>query len=150
LEDAGGPPLAEAERVLLCCGKIYYELLERREKLGRRDVALIRLEQLFPFPRRELEALLVQCREDTNVIWVQEEPDNMGAWRFLRVTVSMQFLDRLPFSGITRPAAASPATGSAAAHQIEQEDLLARAFAPATAAPRPRHEATASAKQLIP
>lgn len=73
----------------------------------------------------------------------------MGAWRFLRVTVGMTFQDgRLPFTGICRPASASPATGSHAAHQLEQAQLLERAFAPAPAAPRPRTETITSIKEL--
>jgi hypothetical protein len=84
------------------------------------------------------------------VIWVQEEPENMGAWRYLRVTVSMQFLGRLPFSGICRPASASPATGSHSAHEIEQEELLQRAFSEEQIQPRPRTETIVGTKQPGP
>ncbi len=149
IPDARGVSPANASRVLLCSGKLYYELDARREKLGREDVAIIRLEQLYPFPRAELEALLADCRDGTNVIWVQEEPENMGAWRYLRVTVSMQFLGRLPFSGICRPGSASPATGSHAAHLLEQEELLQRAFREEQPAPRPRTETITGTKQLV-
>jgi 2-oxoglutarate dehydrogenase E1 component len=148
IPDASGIRLESAKRVLLCSGKLYYELEARRAEQKRNDVAIIRLEQLYPFPRADLEALLSQCRDGTNVIWVQEEPDNMGAWRYLRVTVSMQFLGRLPFTGICRPASASPATGSNAAHHIEQEDLLQRAFSEEETAPRPRTETITSLKQI--
>jgi 2-oxoglutarate dehydrogenase E1 component len=141
--------LETVKRVLLCCGKLYYELEARRAELNRDDVAIIRLEQLYPFPRKELETLLASCRDGTNVIWVQEEPDNMGAWRYMRVTVSMQFLGRLPFTGICRPASASPATGSKAAHHIEQEDLLQRAFREEQVVPRPRTETITSIKHLV-
>ncbi len=120
----------------------------RRRELGRDDTAIVRLEELYPFPRAELEALLADCRDGTNVIWVQEEPENMGAWRYLRVTVSMQFLGRLPFSGVCRPASASPATGSAAAHQLEQEQILDSAFGGKDYQPRPRTETIVSTKQL--
>jgi 2-oxoglutarate dehydrogenase E1 component len=140
--------LESVNRVLLCCGKLYYTLEARRAELKRDDIAIIRLEQLYPFPRADIETLLARCRDGTNVIWVQEEPDNMGAWRYLRVTVSMQFLGRLPFTGICRPASASPATGSNAAHQIEQEDLLQRAFSEEQPVPRPRTETITSIKQL--
>ncbi|WCJ58309.1 2-oxoglutarate dehydrogenase E1 component [Fontisphaera persica] len=137
----------QVSRVLLCAGKLYYELEARREKLGVEDVAIVRLEQLYPFPRAELEALLGDCKPGTNVIWVQEEPENMGAWHYLRVTVSMQFLNRLPFSGICRPASASPATGSASAHQLEQEELLAKVFAAEQPVVRPRTETIIGTKQ---
>jgi 2-oxoglutarate dehydrogenase E1 component len=150
IPDPRGISLERVNRVLLCCGKLYYELEARRAELQREDVAIIRLEQLYPFPRAAIEGLLARCRDGTNVIWVQEEPENMGAWRFLRVTVSMQFLGRLPFTGICRPASASPATGSNAAHHLEQEDLLQRAFSEEQRAPRPRTETITSIKQLAP
>jgi 2-oxoglutarate dehydrogenase E1 component len=138
----------QVRQVVLCTGKLYYELEARRAKLGLEDVAIVRVEQLYPFPMAELEALLGDCQPGTNVIWVQEEPENMGAWRFLRVTVSMQFLGRLPFSGICRPASASPATGSASAHQIEQEEILAKVFAAEQPAVRPRTDTIVGTKQL--
>jgi 2-oxoglutarate dehydrogenase E1 component len=148
--DPRGVAMREMHRVLLCTGKIYYDLEARRRELGREDLAIIRLEQLYPFPRQELEALLTDCRDGTHVIWVQEEPENMGAWYHLRVTVSMSFLGRLPFSGVCRPAAASPATGSPGAHQIEHQQLLAGAFAGADDQPRPRTETIVGTKQTSP
>ncbi len=151
IPDPRGIPMDTVNAVLLCSGKLYYELEAHRQHLGREDLAIIRLEQLYPFPQRELETLLGDCRPGTNVIWVQEEPENMGAWRFLRVTVSMSFLGgRLPFSGICRPASASPATGSHAAHHLEQEQILERAFAAETLTARPRTETIVSIKQLAP
>jgi 2-oxoglutarate dehydrogenase E1 component len=149
IPDPRGVPMAKVNAVLLCSGKLYYELESRREQLGREDMAIVRIEQLYPFPRAELDRLLGDCQPGTNVVWVQEEPENMGAWRFLRVTVSMSFLDgRLPFSGICRPAAASPATGSHAAHHLEQEQILERAFAVEALAQRPRTETIVGIKQL--
>lgn len=148
IPDTRGIPLREAKRVLLCSGKFYYELEEEREQLGRDDVAIVRLEQLYPFPWAELESILGECRDGTNVIWVQEEPANMGAWHYLRVTVSMEFFGRLPFTGICRPASASPATGSHAAHLIEQAEILERAFSHEQPAPRPRTETIIGIKQL--
>lgn len=151
IPDEHGLAPAHAARVLLCSGKLYYELAARRDQLERRDVAILRLEQLYPFPWPQLEPLLSGCRPGTDVIWVQEEPENMGAWRYLRVTVGMQFFGRLPFTGICRPASASPATGSAAAHQIEQEQLLERALVGAEQpGPRPRTETITTVKQLEP
>ena len=144
--DARGLALSTVNRVLLCCGKLYYELEARRTELNRDDVAILRVEQLYPYPRAELESLLGECRDGTNVIWVQEEPENMGAWRYLRVTVSMRFLERLPFSGICRPASASPATGSHSAHELEQEELLERAFREEQVQPRPRTETIVGTK----
>jgi 2-oxoglutarate dehydrogenase E1 component len=123
------PPSDKAEYILLCSGKIFYELEERREKLGREDVALLRIEQLYPLPDHYLDAALSRYREGTPVIWVQEEPENMGAWRSMRARFGETMLGKYPLSCLSRPASASPATGSASSHKLEQEQLLAAAFA---------------------
>ncbi len=115
-------------RILICSGKIYYELLAEREELKRQDVAIIRLEQIYPFPAEELRGVLETYPDETPAYWVQEEPENMGAWRFLRCRIGKRLFDRWPFAGIYRPAAASPASGSNRSHKIEQEQLLALAF----------------------
>ena len=150
IPDPRGVDMASVHRVLLCSGKLYYDLEAHRRSLGRDDLAIIRVEQLYPFPQAELEDLLAPCPAGTHVIWVQEEPENMGAWRFLRVTVSMTFLGRLPFSGVCRPASASPATGSPGAHQIEHQQILASAFGGADDAPRRRTETIVSTKDMTP
>jgi 2-oxoglutarate dehydrogenase E1 component len=147
LPDPRGLSLKTVNRVLLCSGKMYFDLETERAKLGREDVAILRLEQLYPFPRAELETLLADCRDGTNVIWVQEEPENMGAWRYLRVTGSGSFLGRLPCTGICRSASASPATGSHAAHLAEQQELLNRAFRADQPSPRPHTETVLGLKQ---
>lgn len=116
-------------RILLCSGKIYYELRQKREELGRSDVAILRMEQLYPFSDEQLGEYLAPYADDVPVIWVQEEPENSGAWRFLRVRHLERMLGRFPFSGVYRDASASPATGSAASHRLEQERLLTSAFA---------------------
>jgi len=117
-----------AERVLLCTGKIYYDLLAHREQLGRQDVPILRMEQLYPLPERQLMEALADFATDTRVLWVQEEPENMGAWRFVRARLGDKLFGRHPFAGITRPASASPATGSASSHKVEQQALLASAL----------------------
>ncbi len=118
----------KTERVLLCTGKLYYELDKKRTELERDDVAILRLEQLAPFPGETLRRSLAEYRAETPVFWVQEEPENMGAWAHLRVRFLERMFDRHPFAGISRPASASPATGSHASHKLEQEALLAEAF----------------------
>ncbi len=117
------------DRILMCTGKIYFDLEERREKTGRDDVAIVRLEQLYPLSERQLRAALQPYPDGAPAIWVQEEPENMGAWRFLRIKLGDKLLGRFPFSGLCRPASASPATGSAASHRREQEQILSLAFA---------------------
>ena len=120
---------ANTSRILLCAGKIYYELAKYRQDLGRDDLAILRLEQLYPLDMAALESALALFPAGTPAMWVQEEPENMGAWRFLRINLGEQLCGRFPFSGLFRPASASPATGSHNAHKIEQERLLEAAFA---------------------
>ncbi len=114
--------------IILCTGKIYYELHKYRHDTGADDVAILRLEQIYPLDLKVLEAAFASYSEKTPVRWVQEEPENMGAWRYLRLNFGESILGRFPFSGISRPASASPATGSHNAHKIEQERLLEAAF----------------------
>ncbi|HEX9900811.1 MAG TPA: 2-oxoglutarate dehydrogenase E1 component, partial [Candidatus Methylomirabilis sp.] len=128
LGDASVDGSDQVERVLLCTGKIYYELVKRREQWGRDDVAIIRLEQLYPFPAQALRSTLAPYSDGTPVTWVQEEPKNMGAWPYLCARSCDQLFRRLPFSGVTRPESASPATGSSSAHDLEQDRVLSRAF----------------------
>jgi 2-oxoglutarate dehydrogenase E1 component len=128
LPDTETDPSA-VRRILFCSGKIYYELAAEREKLSRRDVAILRLEQLYPLYPETLQQALAPYAAGTPVTWVQEEPENMGAWRYLRATQGEELLGRYPFAGIFRLAAASPATGSASAHQLEQDEIIQAALA---------------------
>jgi 2-oxoglutarate dehydrogenase E1 component len=122
------PDRKHVEGVLLCSGKIYYELAKERQDLKRPDVAIVRLEQLYPVPMEQLRAALSPYKDGTPVYWVQEEPENMGAWRFLLARFGGDLFDRWPFSGIYRRSSPSPATGSASAHRMEQKELLMQAF----------------------
>jgi 2-oxoglutarate dehydrogenase E1 component len=115
-------------RVLLCCGKVYFELESEREKRKRYDLAILRLEQLYPLPEDALVMALQPYADGTPVFWVQEEPENMGAWRHLRALFGDKLFGRFPFAGISRPASASPATGSHNSHKKEQARLVASAF----------------------
>jgi len=116
------------KRVLLCSGKIYYDLKAAREEAGRGDVAIIRVEQLYPLADRVIQEALAPYAEGTPVYWVQEEPENMGAYRYMRVRFGEVLLGRWPLRGICRAESASPATGSAASHRIEQRQLIAEAL----------------------
>ena len=120
----------EVDRVLLCSGKIALELEEEREKLGRGDVALVRFEQLYPLSDAEIGRALAPYRDGIPAVWVQEEPKNMGARRYLRLRFGESLLKRHPLLEVSRPASASPATGSAGSHRLEQRELLAQAFGP--------------------
>ena len=128
LPDTSGQKSEDIKRVLLCSGKIYYELEAQRETSKRTDIAIIRLEQLYPLRPKTLEDALKSYRAGTPVIWVQEEPVNMGAWPFLRVLFGEKLSGRFPLSSITRPASATPATGSHRRHKQEQTELVTRAF----------------------
>jgi len=116
-------------RILFCSGKIFFELERERERLARNDVALLRLEQLYPLSQETLRASFSPYSDGTPVYWVQEEPENMGAWRFLKIQFGDVLLGRFPFHGVFRPASASPATGSHSSHKKEQEELIAAALA---------------------
>jgi 2-oxoglutarate dehydrogenase E1 component len=128
IPDASGVPPHDVHRILLCSGKVAYELEKRRQELGRRDVAIVRVEQLYPLPRQALEETLAAYTPGTPAVWVQEEPENMGAWRFMRIHFGEKLLDRFPFSGMCRQSAASPATGSKKSHDLEQNELLTASF----------------------
>ena len=119
---------AKVKKILACSGKIYFELAKRRDELKREDVAIIRVEQLYPLPTEALKEALKSYKDGTPLIWVQEEPENMGAWRFLRIHYGETVFGRFPLSGHARKASGSPATGSTKSHETEQEQLLVRAF----------------------
>ena len=140
--------LKSAKRVLLCSGKIYYELLAYREAQKCDDVAILRLEQLYPLCDAELEKTLNSFANETPVIWVQEEPRNMGAWRFLHEKFGKHLFGRWPLAVVSRPESASPATGSSGAHKLEQEKIIRRAFGDSenAKASAPLQKTAASAK----
>jgi 2-oxoglutarate dehydrogenase E1 component len=116
------------ERILLCSGKVYYDLLAARAERHRDDVAIVRVEQLYPLSESQLASALKPYRDGTPVVWVQEEPENMGAWRHLLLTFGDELFGRFPLDCVTRPASASPATGSAATHRLEQAEIIDKAF----------------------
>jgi 2-oxoglutarate dehydrogenase E1 component len=116
-------------RVILCSGKVYYSLLAGRAEREIDTTALVRVEQLHPFPRQELSAILAGYPQARQVFWVQEEPSNMGAWHFIFNQMRPILPDTHTLSYVGRRAAASPATGSYKIHQQEEADLINRAFA---------------------
>jgi 2-oxoglutarate dehydrogenase E1 component len=113
-------------RVLLCSGKVYYDLARKRDELKTQAVALVRLEQLYPWPEAQIRAVLGRYRRSREWIWVQEESQNMGGWSFAEPRLrAMGF----PFEFVGRDASASPATGSHHVHEREQQLIVEGAFA---------------------
>jgi len=131
IEETSPKIAKKARRIVLCSGKVYYDLLEAREKAGIDDISLMRMEQIYPFPHRTLKTLL-QERPDAEVIWCQEEPRNMGAWFFVESRIEAVMAEvggthtRPKYVGRTE--AASPASGSLSRHLKEQEALVHEAL----------------------
>lgn len=121
--DSFATPKKDVRKILLCSGKVYFDLEEARTERKQKDVAILRLEQWYPFPKKQLEAELKKY-PNAKVYWVQEEPENMGAWTFM-----MRMYRKGLEDVYCRRAAASPATGYAKVHKQEQEDLIHRALA---------------------
>jgi len=119
---------ANVKKILLCSGKVYYDLAIAREQRGITDVAIVRLEQLFPF-NHELTEALAPYADGTKLVWVQEEPVNYGGWFYINCTLPQAIGGRLPLTVVGRNASASPATGSKASHMFEQKRLIDEAFA---------------------
>jgi 2-oxoglutarate dehydrogenase E1 component len=128
-----GDPHAErsadgVRRALLCSGKVYYELLEERDKRQAEDVAILRVEQLYPWPAESLATALAPYRRLEHAVWVQEEPKNMGGWTFVREPLEESLPEGVAFAYAGRPAYAAPAGGSMRLHRRRQAALIAQAF----------------------
>jgi 2-oxoglutarate dehydrogenase E1 component len=117
-------------RVIFCSGKIYYDLLAGREERGASHVALVRIEQLYPFPDAQVNDLLLRYSLTAEVVWVQEEPRNMGPWRFVSEQIQpLLNASRRELRYVGRPESASPAGGSGKRHQQEQGEIVGDALA---------------------
>jgi 2-oxoglutarate dehydrogenase E1 component len=127
IPDVSGVDPAGVNKILLCTGKVYYDLAQRRDEIGRKDVAILRLEQLYPINDELLKAL-APFKQGTRLVWVQEEPRNYGAWAFIATNLPEMLDGRFPLTCVARAQSASPATGSRGAHQLEQRMLLEEAF----------------------
>jgi 2-oxoglutarate dehydrogenase E1 component len=143
LERAG-----EVRRVVVCSGKVYVDLVSADQRASRPDVAIVRLEQLYPVPMRDLRAAIEAFPQSEEVVWVQEEPENMGAWEFIRPHLAEVSGGRA-VRYVTRPRSASPAEGSAARHGLNQQTLVNQAFgreqqppADGAVARKTRHDST--------
>ncbi|MBL8891121.1 MAG: 2-oxoglutarate dehydrogenase E1 component [Planctomycetaceae bacterium] len=112
------------KRVLLCTGKIAVELLKERNTRGKKDTAIVRLEQLYPLPLADLQKTLARYGTDFQLFWVQEEPWNMGAWQFLLTRLGERVFGKYQLNLVSRDESASPSTGSKNAHKLEQKDVI--------------------------
>ena len=124
IDDQDQPEKASVSQIILCTGKVYYDLLETRRARGIQNIAIIRLEQLYPFPRTEFDAMIASYPNPKTIVWCQEEPQNQGAWDQIKHRFS-----RLHHSGreiyyVGRESAAAPATGFHRVHEEEQEKLV--------------------------
>ena len=140
----------QVSRVLLCSGKVYYDLMETRERQGIQNVAILRVEQLYPFPAQVLSDVLTRYPATAEIVWVQEEPRNMGAWLFLQDNLQpLLATTRRTLSYVGRAPSASTATGALKRHQEEQEQIMRDAFALALPAKPRRARVVANRKKQI-
>ncbi len=116
-------------RVVLCSGKVYYDLLQRKEELDVNDIALVRVEQLYPFPLQQIENILNRYPNARKWLWVQEEPQNMGAWNFIKDRIA-----KVPLEVVSRMPSGSPAVGLSKIHAMEQTEIVNKVFRPCTCA----------------
>ena len=118
-----GADIAKVKKLVFCSGKIYYEFLEEKQNRNADDVALVRLEQLYPFPKKQLEAIIDKYIKVENYVWAQEEPENMGAWGFV-----LRHWRELPLRLIARSTSATPASGSSKRSARRQRAIIEGVF----------------------
>ncbi|MFZ5568697.1 MAG: 2-oxoglutarate dehydrogenase E1 component [Pseudomonadota bacterium] len=119
----------KVKRVIACSGKVYYDLVKKREEKGLEDTAILRVEQLYPFPHKAFAAELKKYPNATDIVWCQDEPQNQGAWFFIQHNIHENMLDGQKLGYAGRAASASPAVGYAHLHQDQQKALVEAAFA---------------------
>ncbi|MEB3368215.1 multifunctional oxoglutarate decarboxylase/oxoglutarate dehydrogenase thiamine pyrophosphate-binding subunit/dihydrolipoyllysine-residue succinyltransferase subunit [Saccharopolyspora sp. S2-29] len=130
IDDPAKPDPSQVKKLVLCTGKLYYELAAHRDKNGITDTAVARLEQLYPLPHRKLGALFERYPNLESVRWTQEEPANQGAWPFLGLALTEQFPELVgKLKRVSRRPMAAPATGLAKVHEVEQAEVVQTAFA---------------------
>lgn len=119
----------DVDTVVMCSGKIYYDLMERRESMGAgENIAFVRVEQLYPFPDVQIEKLIAKYGNDSKYIWVQEEPENMGAWTYMLSQFRFWNSHSINIDVIARHTSSSPASGSPKVHEIRQNAILDKVF----------------------
>ncbi|MCH1493648.1 MAG: 2-oxoglutarate dehydrogenase E1 component [Rubripirellula sp.] len=120
--------LSNCKRLILCSGKIYYDLIEEREQRELSDVAIMRIEQLYPLTIEEILESIDGLEDGTEIFWVQDEPTNMGAWPYIKFNFGDELEKRFSLRRVSRVESASPSTGSMAAHKLEHAELIEQAF----------------------
>ena len=128
LDDPNVSDPESVRRVALCSGKIAFDAMARRDEL-KAPVAIVRVEQLYPWPEGPIAELLARYERASEVVWLQEEPENMGAWSFVHGRLHRLLRDDFSLRHVSRPASGSPAAGSQTVHQQEQEELLEQTLA---------------------
>jgi 2-oxoglutarate dehydrogenase E1 component len=128
IDEVDDIPAAHVRRIVLSSGKVYFDLLKQRRKEGIKDVALVRIEQQYPFPALEYETVLRKYPQAREVVWCQEEPQNQGAWYQIRHRLAEPFAGKRELLYAGRMPAAAPATGIAKIHETEQQGLIAAAL----------------------
>jgi 2-oxoglutarate dehydrogenase E1 component len=128
LDDPSNPEREAVDRILFCSGKVFYSLSAARDKASLRNVAIVRVEQLYPFPKKEIQSILARYNKAHEICWVQEEPRNRGAWQFMEDRLRDMLPDPAVLRYFGRDEAASPATGSFKAHEHEELELIGQAL----------------------
>jgi 2-oxoglutarate dehydrogenase E1 component len=135
----------DVKRVLFCSGKIYYDLLEKQQTDKIKDIAIVRLEQLYPLPYDQIEAIRVKYKNAVEHVWVQEEPENMGPWPYISRKFRKSSID---FDLVSRNESSSTATGYAKLHAVQQLHIIAKAFEVKSAGAEVKKKANKTAKYL--
>ncbi len=128
IDDPAKPERDSVRRLVLCTGHVFYALQQARDEQAASDIAIVRIEQLYPFPKAELQAIIARYRRATEIDWVQEEPRNMGAWSFMEPRLMQLLPDACVLTYQGREESASPATGSFRLHQVEERAFIHRAL----------------------
>jgi 2-oxoglutarate dehydrogenase E1 component len=128
IDDPGQPAANGVKRIVFCAGKIYFDLAAHREEQRIEDIAIVRVEQLYPFPREELQAIIEQYGQATEIVWCQEEPMNQGAWFQIRHHIQACIKPEQMLKYVGREASASPAVGYYQIHQEQQKRLVSEAL----------------------
>ncbi len=129
IDDAGIREPDRVRRLIWCSGKVHIDLISNPQRADRTDIAIARVEQLYAFPENEMRAVLERYANLEEVIWLQEEPENMGAWTYIQPHLQAVIAGRWPLRYLGRPRSSSPAEGSSAWHALNQSALIGRAYA---------------------